>query len=93
MVRGGDQAGHTFPVVDVVTRLGRSPDCHITLDDITVSRFHAEIERIRDGHRIRDVGSLNGTYLNLERVEEAPLRHDDELQVGRFRFVFVNPNS
>ena len=78
-------------ISDPMTRVGRSADCEISLDDITVSRWHAEIQRTSTGYVVRDMGSLNGTYLNRERVVEAWLRHDDELQVGKFRFVFVDP--
>ncbi len=91
VVRGGDRAGETFLIPDPLTRVGRSAACEISLDDITVSRFHAEIQRTSTGYLVRDMGSLNGTYLNRERVVEAWLRHDDELQVGKFRFVFVDP--
>ena len=88
VVRQGSQAGQAFPLKDTVTRLGRHPDSEIMLDDITVSRRHAEVERTADGYVVRDAGSLNGTYVNQERVDEAPLRNSDELQVGKFRLVF-----
>ena len=91
VVRGGDRAGETLLISDPLTRVGRSADCDISLDDITVSRCHAEIQRTSTGYLVRDMDSLNGTYLNRERVVEAQLRHDDELQVGKFRFVFVDP--
>lgn len=88
IVRAGAQAGARFALAGDRTRLGRHPDSEISLDDITVSRRHAEILRGSDGYRLRDVGSLNGTYLNQERVEDAVLHHGDELQVGKFRLVF-----
>ena len=88
IVRSGAQAGLTFPLDRPLTRLGRHPDSEIMLDDITVSRRHADVERTRDGYVARDAGSLNGTYVNQERIEEAPLRQGDELQVGKFRLVF-----
>ena len=91
MVRGGDRAGETFLISESLTRVGRTEACDISRDDITVSRCHAEIQRMPNGYVVRDMGALNGTYLNLERVVEARLRHDDELQVGKFRFVFVDP--
>jgi pSer/pThr/pTyr-binding forkhead associated (FHA) protein len=74
----------------VLTRLGRHPESEISLDDITVSRRHAEITRVGTQYVVRDVGSLNGTYVNQERIDEATLRHGDELQVGKFRLVFFD---
>jgi pSer/pThr/pTyr-binding forkhead associated (FHA) protein len=88
IVRAGAQAGSRFPLAEPVTRLGRHPDSEISLDDITVSRRHAEIERTPDGYVVRDAGSLNGTYVNQERIDQAVLRHGDELQIGKFRLVF-----
>ena len=73
---------------DVVT-VGRGPESDIFLDDVTVSRKHAEIERGERGYRIRDVGSLNGTYVNRVRVDAVDLRNGDEIQVGKYRFRFV----
>ena len=73
---------------DVVT-VGRGPESSIFLDDVTVSRKHAEIERGERGYRIRDVGSLNGTYVNRVRVDAVDLRNGDEIQVGKYRFKFV----
>jgi pSer/pThr/pTyr-binding forkhead associated (FHA) protein len=69
--------------------VGRSPESDIFLDDVTVSRKHAEIERGERGYRIRDVGSLNGTYVNRVRVDAVDLRNGDEIQVGKYRFKFV----
>lgn len=88
IVRAGAQAGARFPLEAGRTRLGRHPDSEISLDDITVSRRHAEIERTPDGYVVSDAGSLNGTYVNQERVERLALRHGDELQIGKFRLVF-----
>lgn len=90
VVTHGDNAGSKFALTDEVTTAGRHPDSTIFLDDITVSRRHAEIRRRGDGYVVRDVGSLNGTYLNRERIDEAPLRDRDELQVGKFRLVYVD---
>jgi pSer/pThr/pTyr-binding forkhead associated (FHA) protein len=72
-----------------VTQAGRHPDSDIFLDDITVSRRHAEFIKGPTGYRVRDVGSLNGTYLNRERIEEADLKHGDEVQIGKFRLVLL----
>ncbi|HEX2119648.1 MAG TPA: FHA domain-containing protein, partial [Acidimicrobiales bacterium] len=88
VVKRGPNAGSKFVLEGDVTRAGRHPDSDIFLDDITVSRRHAEIHRAADGYLVRDAGSLNGTYLNRERIEEAPLANGDELQIGKFRLVF-----
>ena len=88
IVRAGAQAGARFPLNEELTRLGRHPESEISLDDITVSRRHAEIERTPDGYVVSDAGSLNGTYVNQERVDRMVLRHGDELQIGKFRLVF-----
>ncbi|HEX2048247.1 MAG TPA: FHA domain-containing protein [Acidimicrobiales bacterium] len=88
VVKRGPNAGSKFVLEGDVTRAGRHPDSDIFLDDITVSRRHAEIHRVGDGYVVRDAGSLNGTYLNRERIEEAPLSNGDELQIGKFRLVF-----
>jgi pSer/pThr/pTyr-binding forkhead associated (FHA) protein len=88
VVRAGAQAGARFTLDRDVTRLGRHPDSEISLDDITVSRRHAEIHRADEGYTVADVGSLNGTYVNQERIDRAPLRQGDELQIGKFRLVF-----
>jgi pSer/pThr/pTyr-binding forkhead associated (FHA) protein len=93
IVRAGAQAGTRFVLDDRVTRLGRHPDSEISLDDITVSRRHAEIERTSDGYIVSDVGSLNGTYVNQERIDSMLLRHGDELQIGKFRLVFFERND
>lgn len=74
---------------DRVVTVGRSPESDIVLDDVTVSRRHAEIERGERGFRIRDVGSLNGTYVNRVRVDAVDLRNGDEIQIGKYRFRFV----
>ena len=88
VVRSGSQAGTSFALQGQVTRLGRHPDSEIMLDDITVSRRHAEIVRNGSGYVIRDDGSLNGTYVNAQRVERAALSQGDEIQIGKFRLVF-----
>ena len=68
---------------------GRHPESDIFLDDVTVSRRHAEFYRHPRGFTVRDVGSLNGTYVNRERIEEADLSDGDEVQVGKFRLMFL----
>ncbi len=91
VVKRGPNAGSRFELSPEVTTLGRHPDSDVFLDDVTVSRRHAEITRAPGGLQVRDVGSLNGTYLNRERIEDtAGLSHGDELQVGRFRLVLLS---
>ena len=90
LVKRGPGAGSRFVLDDMVVSAGRHPESNIFLDDVTVSRRHAEIIRQGDGYVVRDVGSLNGTYVNRERIEtEAPLNNGDELQIGRFKLVFL----
>jgi hypothetical protein len=88
VVKRGPNAGSKFALDSGVTRAGRHPDSDIFLDDITVSRRHAEVVRSGNEFRVRDVGSLNGTYVNRERIEEAALANGDELQIGKFKLVF-----
>jgi pSer/pThr/pTyr-binding forkhead associated (FHA) protein len=88
VVKRGPNAGSKFVLENEVTKAGRHPDSDIFLDDITVSRRHAEIHRGPESYSVRDAGSLNGTYLNRERIDEAPLANGDELQIGKFRLVF-----
>jgi pSer/pThr/pTyr-binding forkhead associated (FHA) protein len=90
VVKRGRNAGSRYVLDGERTLAGRHPESDIFLDDVTVSRRHAEIVRIGTQYSVRDVGSLNGTYLNRERVEEAPLRDGDELQIGSFKLVFVH---
>ena len=90
VVKRGPNAGSKYLLDSDVTRAGRHPDSDIFLDDITVSRRHAEIVRHADGFTVSDVGSLNGTYLNRERIEKATLSNGDELQIGKFKLVFFS---
>ena len=93
VVKRGPNAGSRFALERDVTTAGRHPDSVIFLDDITVSRRHAEIVRGPDGYRLRDAGSLNGTYLNRERIDDAPLGDGDELQIGKYKLLFLLPES
>jgi pSer/pThr/pTyr-binding forkhead associated (FHA) protein len=88
VVTRGANAGSRFSLTADLTTAGRHPDSDIFLDDVTVSRRHAEIRRDRGAFSISDVGSLNGTYLNRERVEKAALANGDEVQIGKFKLVF-----
>ncbi len=88
VVQRGPNAGSRFLLDKELTTAGRHPDSDIFLDDVTVSRRHAEFTRTEDGFVVSDVGSLNGTYLNRERIERALVRNGDEVQVGKFRLLF-----
>ena len=92
VVKRGPNAGTKFVLHRDSVRADRHPESEIFLDDVTVSRRHAEFVRDRDGFRIVDVGSLNGTYVNRERVEEARLANGDEVQIGKFKLVFLAGN-
>jgi hypothetical protein len=89
VVKRGPNAGARFVLESWVTRAGRHPESDIFLDDITVSRRHAEFVRNDNGYAVRDVGSLNGTYVNRERIEESPLASGDEVQIGKFKLVYL----
>jgi pSer/pThr/pTyr-binding forkhead associated (FHA) protein len=86
---GGGIAGQTFHPPEGKTLIGRSPECQIFLDDVTVSRRHAELERAGETFTIRDLGSLNGTYVNRRRIESTVLADDDEVQIGKYRLTFL----
>ena len=86
---GGGRAGETFVLDDEETTIGRSPDCDIFLDDVTVSRRHAIVRRNGDNLAIEDLGSLNGTFLNRRRIESGELDDGDELQIGKYRLTFL----
>jgi hypothetical protein len=86
---GGGRAGEAFTVDAARTLVGRSPDCDVFLDDVTVSRRHAEIFQAGDKLVIRDLGSLNGTFVNRRRIDEAELEDDDEVQIGKYRMTFL----
>jgi hypothetical protein len=90
VVTRGATAGARYALNEPTTSIGRHPDSGIFLDDVTVSRRHAEVRRDPDGtYVLSDVGSLNGTYLDGERIEQATLREGAQVQVGKFRLVFV----
>ncbi|MBD0348656.1 MAG: FHA domain-containing protein [Thermoleophilia bacterium] len=87
---GGGRAGEHFLPAGERTLIGRSPDCDIFLDDVTVSRRHAVL--VRQGARfiIEDQGSLNGTFVNRRRIDTAELEHGDEVQIGKYRLSFLS---
>jgi pSer/pThr/pTyr-binding forkhead associated (FHA) protein len=89
VVKRGPNAGSRFLLDQDVTTAGRHPDSDIFLDDVTVSRRHAEFRREGAGYAVHDVGSLNGTYVNRERIEVATLSGGDEVQIGKFRLVYL----
>lgn len=86
---GGGRAGETFHP-EGETTIGRSPDCGIFLDDVTVSRKHAVVSERNGAFLVEDQGSLNGTFVNRKRVESAQLEDGDELQIGKYRLTFLN---
>ena len=90
VVKRGPNAGSRFLLDKDVTTVGRHPESDIFLDDVTVSRRHAEFVRTDVGFIVRDVGSLNGTYLQRERIDEAKLVPGDEVQIGKFRLVYLS---
>ena len=89
VVKRGPNAGSRFILEKTVTTAGRHPNSDIFLDDVTVSRRHAEFTRVADGYEVTDTGSLNGTYVNREAVESSALANGDEVQIGKFRLVFL----
>src|SRR4051812_3120459 len=88
VMQRGPSAGARFLLDAERTLAGRSPAADIFLDDVTVSRKHAEFVRELDDFVVRDVGSLNGTYVNRERIDQAVLRAGDEVQIGKYRLTF-----
>ncbi len=90
IVTRGGTAGARFALAEDEVTIGRHPESSIFLDDVTVSRRHASVTRDSSGqYTLHDADSLNGTYLDGERIEDAPLREGAQVQVGRFRLVFV----
>jgi len=87
---GGGRAGESFQVSGERLTVGRRPDSDIFLDDITVSRDHAIIVRRGHDYYIDDCGSLNGTYVNRERIESHHLTDGDELQIGKYKLAFLS---
>jgi len=88
VVQRGPGAGSRYLLDTDLSTVGRHPESEIFLDDITVSRRHVEFRRDDESFRVHDVGSLNGTYLNGDRVDDAELQNGDEVRIGKFRLVF-----
>ncbi|MFJ9662988.1 FHA domain-containing protein [Streptomyces sp. NPDC101219] len=89
VVRRGPNSGSRFLLDGDLTTAGRHPQSDIFLDDVTVSRRHVEFRRGQDGSfTVADVGSLNGTYVNRERIDQVALSNGDEVQIGKYRLVF-----
>jgi hypothetical protein len=91
VVLRGPQEGARFdldPALGTVT-IGRSPDCALFLDDVTVSRRHADVVAVDGEWELRDAGSLNGSYVNRRRIDASRLVGGDEVQIGKYRFVYL----
>ena len=86
---GGGRAGESFRPTGARTRIGRSPECEVFLDDVTVSRNHAVLLERNGRFVVEDQGSLNGTFVNRRRIDSEVLENGDELQIGKYRLTFV----
>jgi hypothetical protein len=86
---GGGRAGEQFPIGSDRMAIGRAPNADVFLDDITVSREHAVLDRRDDGLHLSDAGSLNGTYVNRQRIESVRLADGDEVQIGKYRLTYI----
>jgi pSer/pThr/pTyr-binding forkhead associated (FHA) protein len=93
VVQRGPGSGSRFLLDQDVVSAGRHPDSEIFLDDVTVSRRHAEFHREGDSFTVSDVGSLNGTYVNRDRIDRVRLNDGDEVQIGKFRLVFFSAHA
>ncbi|MCL4449196.1 MAG: zinc-ribbon and FHA domain-containing protein [Actinobacteria bacterium] len=91
VVKRGPSAGMRYVLDSEKTSVGRHPDSNIFLDDVSVSRRHMEFIKHGDKYLVRDLGSLNGTYVNQKRTEEVELFNGDEVQIGKFKFHFFAP--
>jgi FHA domain/zinc-ribbon domain len=89
VVKRGTAVGSRFALESPITVAGRHPESDIFLDDVTVSRRHAEFVTTGQATTVRDVGSLNGTYVNRERIEEVRLSSGDEVQIGKFKLLYL----
>lgn len=88
----GPQVGDIFVLNPTSNTIGRNDDNELMLDDVTVSRNHATIEKVENSWILRDLNSLNGTYVNRNRIDQTELTGGEELQIGKYRFAFLLPN-
>ena len=88
IAHAGPNAGARFLLDSAVTTVGRHPDADIFLDDVTVSRRHVQFFKVDGGFEVTDSGSLNGTYVNGDRVDSVMLRTGNEVQIGKFRLTY-----
>lgn len=94
LVQRGPDAGARFLLDTDVVTVGRHPDSDIFLDDISVSRRHATFTRTANGYVISDLGSLNGSYVNRDRIDsDVPLTGGDEVQIGKYRLIYFAGSS
>ncbi len=89
LVQKGPNAGARYLLNSDLVSVGRNPENEIFLDDVTVSRKHAEFHRINGGFSVRDSGSLNGTYVNGELAEQTDLINGDSVQIGKYRLLYI----
>ena len=90
VMRSGAYSGDRYLLQPDVSSIGRHPDSIVCLDDVTVSRRHAEVQCTEGVYSVVDLGSLNGTYVNQVRIDEGTIEHGDELQIGKYRMVFFD---
>jgi pSer/pThr/pTyr-binding forkhead associated (FHA) protein len=93
VVHRGASKGARFLIAQDRSSIGRSTENEIFLDDVTVSRSHAVIERVSAGFTLTDLGSLNGTYINNQSLKSTPLVCGDEIQIGKFHLIFISAQS
>ncbi len=93
IAHSGPNAGARFLLDEDITKAGRHPNADIFLDDVTVSRQHAEFRRTDNGFMVVDTRSLNGTYVNNDRVDSVALRNGNEVQIGKFRLTFYSART
>jgi pSer/pThr/pTyr-binding forkhead associated (FHA) protein len=89
VIQRGSTKGSRYLIANESSSIGRSPESEIFLDDVTVSRTHAVIERTDSGFALTDLGSLNGTYINNESLKTVQLKCGDEIQIGKFHLIFI----
>jgi pSer/pThr/pTyr-binding forkhead associated (FHA) protein len=93
VVHRGANKGSRYLISEERTSIGRSPESEIFLDDVTVSRSHAVIERNGSAFALNDLGSLNGTYINNQSLKTSPLVSGDEIQIGKFHLIFISARN